>query len=227
LSWLFLLKGIGIGFAIAAPVGPIGVLCIRRTFADGQAAGFATGLGAATADALYGAVAGFGLTAIADFLLGYQTPLQLAGGVFLVALGIKTFFTRPSSESARMQGAGLLSAWATTVVLTLTNPATVLSFAAVFAGAGLGQQTHGFGEAWAIVIGVFLGSAAWWLILSWFVERYRRRHPDFASLADNRLGGAVVTGLTLGFASKTLTRINRVSGVLLAAFGAAALAAAL
>ena len=227
MSWLFLLKGIAIGFAIAAPVGPIGVLCIRRTFADGQAAGFATGLGAATADAMYGAVAGFGLTAVSDFLLGWQMQLQVAGGLFLLALGVKTFFARPSSDSARMQGIGLAAAWATTVVLTLTNPATILSFAAVFAGAGLGQQTHGFGDALAIVLGVFAGSAAWWLLLTWFVARYARRHPDFASMADNRVGGAVVTGLTLGFASKTLQRINRASGVLLAAFGAAALLAAL
>jgi threonine/homoserine/homoserine lactone efflux protein len=224
---LFLLKGVLIGFAITAPVGPIGVLCIRRTFADGQAAGFAAGLGAATADAMYGAVAGFGLTAIADFLLDWQMPLQLAGGAFLLALGMKTFFTRPSSQSARMQGTGLAAAWATTVVLTLANPATILSFVAVFAGAGLGQHVYGFGDALALVTGVFAGSAAWWLLLSWFVERYRRRHPDFASLADNRLGGALVTGLTLGFASKTLARINRGSGVLLAAFGAAALVSAL
>lgn len=227
MSWLFLLEGIAIGFAIAAPVGPIGVLCIRRTFAEGQAAGVATGLGAATADAMYGAVAAFGLTALSDLLLGYQMPLRLVGGVFLLALGVKTFFSRPSSDSARMQGAGLAAAWATTVVLTLANPATILSFAAVFAGAGLGQQTHGFGDALAIVIGVFAGSAAWWLLLSWFVERYRRQHPDFASLADNRVGGAVVTGLTLGFASRTLTRINQGAGLLLAAFGVAAVAAAL
>jgi threonine/homoserine/homoserine lactone efflux protein len=227
LSWIFLLKGLAIGLAIAAPVGPIGVLCIRRTFADGHAAGFATGLGAATADALYGAVAGFGLTAIADFVLGWQMQLQLAGGAFLLALGVKTFFGKPSSESARMQGIGLAAAWATTVVLTLANPATILSFAAVFAGAGLGQHVHGFDDALALVVGVFAGSAAWWLLLSWFVARYARKHPDFASLADNRVGGAVVTGLTLGFASKNLVRINQVSGVLLAAFGVAAVIAAL
>ena len=227
MSWLFLLKGIAIGFAIAAPVGPIGVLCIRRTFADGRAAGFATGLGAATADALYGAVAGFGLTAVADFLLGWQAQLQLVGGAFLLALGVKTFLAKPSTESAAMKGAGLVGAWATTAALTLANPVTILSFTAVFAGAGVGQQAYGFGEAWAIVIGVFLGSTAWWLLLSWFIERYRRQHPDFASLADNRVGGAVVTGMTLGLASKTFVRINQGSGVLLAAFGVAAVVAAL
>ena len=205
------------------------MLCIRRTFADGRAAGVATGLGAATADAFYGAVAGFGLTAISAFLLDYQDELRVAGGVFLLALGARTAFTKPSTASARAQhrAGGLPGAWATTALLTLSNPATILSFAAVFAGAGLAQQAHGAGEALAIVTGVFLGSAAWWVILSQFVERYRRKHPEFASLADHRLGGAVVTGVTLGVASRTLKRINQVSGALLGAFGLAALASVL
>jgi threonine/homoserine/homoserine lactone efflux protein len=220
---LFLFKGLAIGFAIAAPVGPIGVLCIRRTFAEGRVAGFVTGLGAATADAFYGAVAGFGLTAISGFLLGYQDVLRFAGGLFLCALGLKTFLMRPAAASARMQGKGLVEAYATTVVLTLTNPATILSFIAVFAGAGLGQQRHGTGEALAIVTGVFVGSAAWWLLLSGFVERWRRRHPEFAALAPNAVGGAVVTGVTLGVAAKTLQKVNRVSGALLFGFGLAAL----
>ena len=221
---LFLAKGLVIGFAIAAPVGPIGVLCIRRTFAEGRLAGFVTGLGAATADAFYGAVAAFGLTAISSFLLGFQDPLRLVGGVFLCAMGLQVFVTRPGTASARMQGKGLAQAYATTVMLTLTNPATILSFLAVFAGAGLGQSRYGTFEAAAIVAGVFAGSALWWLLLSSFVERWRRKHPDFASMAPNPIGGAVVTGVTIGVASKTLQKINRVSGALLFAFGLAALA---
>lgn len=224
---MFLLKGIAIGFAIAAPVGPIGVLCIRRTFAEGRAMGFATGLGAATADALYGAVAGFGLTAISGFLLGYQDELRLAGGAFLLFLGVKTFVARPSTAQAPARGTGLAGAWLTTVALTLANPATILSFAAVFAGAGLGQHRYGTGEAAALVAGVFLGSAAWWLVLSGVVERWRRKHPEFASWAPGAVGGAVVTGVSMGLASRTLKRINQASGVLLAAFGIAALISAL
>jgi len=220
---LFLAKGLAIGFAIAAPVGPIGVLCIRRTFAEGRVAGFVTGLGAATADAFYGAVAGFGLTAISGFLLGYQGALRFAGGLFLCALGLKTFLMKPAAAGAPMQGKGLAGAYATTVVLTLTNPATILSFVAVFAGAGLGQARYGTGEALAIVTGVFVGSAAWWLLLSGFVERWRRRHPDFAALAPNAVGGAVVTGVALGAASKALQKVNRVSGALLFGFGLVAL----
>lgn len=220
---LFLFKGLAIGLAIAAPVGPIGVLCIRRTFAEGRIAGFVTGLGAATADAMYGAVAAFGLTAISGFLLGFQDPLRVVGGLFLLALGVKTFFARPSAAAPRPQVGGFAAAWLATVVLTLANPATVLSFAAVFAGAGLGQQSYGTAEALAMVSGVFLGSAAWWLFLSSVVERWRRRHPEFASMAPGAVGGAVVTGVTLGLASNTLRRINQASGVLLFAFGVTAL----
>jgi threonine/homoserine/homoserine lactone efflux protein len=227
MTLLFLLKGIAIGFAIAAPVGPIGVLCIRRTFADGRAMGFATGLGAATADAMYGAVAGFGLTAISGFLLGFQDELRLAGGAFLLCLGVKTFVVRPSTAQAPARGTGLAGAWLTTAALTLANPATILSFAAVFAGAGLGQHRYGTGEAATLVAGVFFGSAAWWLVLSTVVDRWRRKHPDFASWAPGAVGGAVVTGVSMGLASKTLKRINQASGALLAAFGVAALVSAL
>jgi threonine/homoserine/homoserine lactone efflux protein len=222
IGWEFLVKGALIGFAIAAPVGPIGVLCIRRTFAEGRPAGLATGLGAATADAFYGAVAAFGLTAISGFLLGYQAELRLAGGLFLCALGMRTLTARPSSAPVPMRGRGLGEAYATSVALTLTNPATILSFIAVFAGAGLGQQAHGTAEALALVTGVFLGSGTWWLLLSGFVEHWRRRYPDFGSLAPHPVGGAVVAGVTLGVGGRYLRRINQVSGALLFGFGLAA-----
>lgn len=224
---LFLLKGVVVGFAIAAPVGPIGVLCIRRTFADGRLAGFVTGLGASTADVLYGAIAGFGLTALSSFLPGFQQELRLAGGLFLCALGLKTFFDKPATAALRMQGRGLVQAWLTTALLKLANPVTLMSFLAVFAGAGLGQQRYGAADATTLVSGVFLGSAAWWLMLSSFVERWRRHYPEFAALAPNALGGAVVTGVTLGVAGKTLRKINRISGLVLLAFGLAALVSAL
>jgi len=219
----FLLKGVLIGFAIAAPVGPIGVLCIRRTFAEGHASGFATGLGAATADAFYGAVAGFGLTAVSSFLLGYQQSLQLLGGLFLCALGIKTFVAQADGASARMEGRGLLPSYASALFLTLTNPATILSFVAVFAGAGLGRSRYGATDASAMVLGVFLGSAAWWLLLTGFIEKWRKRYPEFGSLAPGFIGSAVVTGVTLGVASPRLRRVNQVSGIVLVLFGAFAL----
>jgi threonine/homoserine/homoserine lactone efflux protein len=222
----FLARGALIGLAIAAPVGPIGVLCIRRTFAEGWRAGLATGLGAATADALYGAVVAFGLGAVSEFLLGQRAWLQLAGGVLLCALGLRTFFARPGGAQLPVSRRGLAGAWATTFLLTLANPATLLSFFAVFAGAGFGQGGREPAEAAAMVAGVLLGSAAWWLLLSTFVERWRRRYPEFAGLAPGAVGGAVVAGVTLGVAGRILRRVNRASGVVLAAFGVAALLSA-
>ena len=161
------LRGLAIGFGIAAPVGPIGILCIRRTLADGRAVGFAAGLGAATADALYGAVAAFGLTLVSSALIGQRAWLQALGGVFLCYLGIRTWMAAPATATdTSRRGPGLVTAWATTFALTVTNPTTILSFAAIFAGLGLGVGAGGYGAASVMVLGVFLGSAFWWLLLS-------------------------------------------------------------
>ncbi|OFX32959.1 MAG: lysine transporter LysE, partial [Armatimonadetes bacterium RBG_16_67_12] len=143
----FLLRGLLIGFSIAAPVGPIGVLCIRRTLAHGRTAGFVSGLGAATADALYGGVAGFGLTAVSGVLVDQQVWLRLVGVAFLIYLGIRTFLARPSDRAAAAAASGLISAYGSTLILTLTNPMTILSFAAIFAGLGLGQASVSYASA--------------------------------------------------------------------------------
>jgi len=189
----FLLKGLAIGFCIAAPVGPIGVLCIRRSLAEGMLIGFATGLGAATADAAYGAVAGFGLTAISDFLVGQRFWLGFLGGIFLCYLGVRTFFSKPAEQAANAQGRGLAGAYVSTLFLALTNPMTILSFVAVFAAFGLGAATN-YTNASVLVLGVFLGSAAWWLILSGGVGLLRSRINAVWMQAVNRLSGAIITG---------------------------------
>src|SRR5207249_1566110 len=152
----FLAKGLAIGFCIAAPVGPIGVLCVRRSLADGMLIGLATGLGAATADAAYGAVAAFGLTAISDFLVGQKFWLSLIGGIFLCYLGARTFVTRPAEQPANAQGSGLAGAYVPTMFLTLTNPMTILSFVAVFAGIGFGTAKS-YANASILVFGVLFG----------------------------------------------------------------------
>src|SRR5262245_59111062 len=193
------LRGLAIGFSIAAPVGPIGVLCIRRTLADGRATGLAVGLGAAAADAVYGAIAGFGLTAISTLLVRQQVLLRLVGGLFLCYLGIQTFRARPVDRPARAGGAGLLGAFTATFGLTLANPATILSFIAVFAGLGI-AGAGSWREATVLVGGVFVGSALWWLLLSGIVGAFRVR-------------------LDLG----ALRWVNRLSGLVLLGFGAAAL----
>ena len=193
-----LLRGLIIGFSIAAPVGPIGVLCIRRTLADGRAVGFAAGLGAATADALYGAVAGFGLTVVSTALVGQQGWLRLIGGAFLCWLGARTFLARPAEAAAQAAGgAGLLGAYASTLVLTLTNPMTILSFAAVFAGLGLGAAGGGYGAAAVLVLGVFAGSALWWLALSGAVGLLRHRVTPRGLRWVNRASGTIIAGFGL------------------------------
>src|SRR6476469_804314 len=147
MDWGFFLRGIIIGLSIAAPVGPIGVLCIRRTLALGQTTGFLSGLGAATADAFYGAIAGFGLTFISRFLVSQQGWLRLIGGAFLVYLGVRTFRAAPAAEAAQASGQGLVSAYISTLFLTLTNPTTILSFVAVFGGLGLATTGGDYGTA--------------------------------------------------------------------------------
>jgi threonine/homoserine/homoserine lactone efflux protein len=187
----FLLKGVLIGFSIAAPVGPIGVLCIRRSLAEGRQIGLATGLGAATADAAYGAVASFGLTVISSFLVGHRLWLNFLGGLFLCYLGIRTFLSKPSEQAAEVRGGGLFSAFLSTLFLTLTNPMTILSFVAVFAGFGLGASPDYF-SASAMVVGVFVGSALWWLLLSGGVALFRSRVSTGWMQAVNRLSGGVI-----------------------------------
>lgn len=162
----FFTKGIIIGFSIAAPVGPIGILCIRRTLAYGRASGFVSGLGAASADAMYAAVAGFGLTAISHFLISNQLWLRLCGGIFLLYLGARIFLANPAITSADHRHEGLIEAYLSTVVLTLANPMTILSYTAVFAGLGVGAIGHGLASALQIVLGTFVGSSLWWLMLS-------------------------------------------------------------
>ena len=187
----FFLKGLVIGFSIAAPVGPIGVLCIRRSLADGRWVGLATGLGAATADAAYGCIAAFGLTAISGFLVGQKFWLGLIGGVFLCYLGVRTIVSAPAEQATPAQGEGLFSAYLSTLFLTLTNPMTILSFLAVFAGFGFGTSSNYFAAA-VLVAGVFLGSALWWLVLSGGVGLLRSRVTSKWMRAVNRFSGALI-----------------------------------
>lgn len=188
-----LLRGLIIGFSIAAPVGPIGALCIRRTLADGRAAGLASGLGAASADAVYGCVAGFGLTFVSNFLVSQQLWLSLIGGLFLCYLGIKTFLATPAGQAASASSRGLSGAYASTFFLTLTNPMTILSFAAIFAGLGLANADRNYVSAGILVLGVFLGSTFWWLLLSGGAGIFHEKFNADAMQWVNRISGVVIT----------------------------------
>jgi len=192
-----LLKGLIIGFSIAAPIGPIGVLCIRRTLAEGRISGIASGLGAATADAAYGCAAVLGLTFISNILIDQQAWLHLIGGLFLCYLGIKTFLTKPAKRAALARGNGLAGAYASTFLLTLTNPMTILSFAAIIAGLGLAATSENFMSAGAVVLGVFIGSSLWWLILSGSVGVFQEKLDPQGLQWVNRISGAIITGFGL------------------------------
>jgi threonine/homoserine/homoserine lactone efflux protein len=175
------LRGLAIGFAVAFALGPIGLLVIRRTIDRGWVFGFMSGVGVATADAMYGAVAAFGLTAVTELLVGVDRVLGIIGGAVLLVLAARSLRTalatdpRRNVETPTERGRldGSVGAWASMVALTLTNPATILSFAALFASIGAG--TGGPAGAVAVVAGVFLGSIAWWALLTGLIAGLRAR----------------------------------------------------
>lgn len=201
------LKGMLIGFAIAAPVGPIGLLCIQRTLTRGRWSGVLSGLGAASADALYGCIAGFGLTSLAGWLLAWQTALQILGGLFLLYLGWRTWRTPPVAEPALAQPtrAGLAGDYLSTLALTATNPVTILAFLGIFAGLGLAAEGRDFASAGLLVLGVFAGSLLWWLLLAGGVGLLRGRLTPRALRGINRASGLLIAGFG-GWALLTVLR---------------------
>jgi Putative threonine efflux protein len=194
-----LLQGIVLGIAIAAPVGPIGLLCIRRTLQYGPLMGFFTGFGAAIADTIFGAIAAFGVSAALDFLQGHEVAFQLIGGIFLIVVAVRTFRKKPEEDEQEAAKATDTPSWfggfMTGLSLTLTNPATIMAFIAVFAGFGLGGNL-GRVDATTLVAGVFIGASTWWLALSMGVAAVRHRISD-----------------------ERLTLLNHCTGVALAGFG--------
>jgi len=188
----FFIKGLIVGFLICAPFGPIGLMCVRVTLMDGKLAGVAAVLGASIVDALYCALAGLGIGYIADVLRNEHTPLQVAGGLVLIILGISLFLSRPSEKNAEAKGHGFLAALASSFLLMLTNPMSILVFTATFTGLGI----HGWQDAQAptaaLVLGVFLGSAVWAPLLvaavSLFSPQLTLRQLRFT----NRIAGAIL-----------------------------------
>ncbi len=191
------LRGLLIGISIAAPVGPIGVLCIRRTLAEGRISGLVSGLGAATADAIYGLVAGFGLTFISGFLVAQRNWLSLLGGIFLCYLGVRTFLSQLSAKAVQAESKGLWRNYLSILLLTLTNPMTILSFAAIFAGLGLADSSGDYMDAAVLVWGVFTGSGLWWLLLSFGVSLFRGRMTPAWMVWVNRVSGLIILAFGL------------------------------
>ncbi|HUH82991.1 MAG TPA: LysE family transporter [Stellaceae bacterium] len=186
-----LIKGAIVGVVIALPLGPVGVLCVRRTLVEGPSYGFVSGLGAATADSLFGVIAGFGLTIVRDFLLGYQDWLGVGGGLFLLVVGIRALTRPPEAELGPVGDEALFAAYVSTFALTITNPITILAFAAIFAQIGVSNGS-GYLDTGLLVIGVFLGSLVWWLGLSFGIASLHRRLGSFNLAWLNRISGAVL-----------------------------------
>ncbi len=171
----FLLKGIVVGVVIAVPVGPVGILCLQRTIFEGRLSGLVSGLGAATADALFGAVAAFGLTFVSDWLLDYEVWLRAGGGVYLLYAGGSALLSKPQDKIAEQSSPeSLFRDFASAFALTVTNPVTILVFLAIFAALGLGGRQATLVHAAVLVLGVWGGSFLWWLALALGIGVFRR-----------------------------------------------------
>ena len=185
------LKGIFIGFAMAVPIGPIGILCIRKTLTEGRLHGLIIGLGAATADLLYGCVAAFGLKIVSNTLVTQRIWIRLVGGALLIFLGVRTFRARRVKPNIPINSSGFLRSYFTTVFLTLTNPLTIFAFIAVFAALGIGSGLGPF-SASTLVGGVFIGSCLWFLSLSSGVTLFRKKLDRAGLRWVNRIAGILI-----------------------------------
>jgi threonine/homoserine/homoserine lactone efflux protein len=185
------LKGIFVGFAMAVPIGPIGIMCIRKTLTEGRLRGLVIGLGAATADMLYGCVAAFGLTIISNTLVSQKIWIRLIGGALLLFLGVRTFRALPADPKIPIKSSGILRSYLTTFFLTLTNPMTIFAFIAIFTALGLGNGL-GYFSAAALVVGVFIGSGLWFLSLSSGATLFRKKLDLVGLRWVNKIAGVLI-----------------------------------
>jgi len=197
------LRGLIIGFTIAAAVGPITLLVVRRTIDHGGIYGFASGLGVATADATYGAIAAFGLTAISSVLVANRGILGLVGGVVIIWLGIRIALSRPTGPATDGERPGLAGAFASIYALTITNPLTIVLYAGIFAGIGL-VAGGSFLDAAVLTLAVWAGSTLWWVVLCAVVAWLRGRVSTTTLLWVNRVSGAALVLLGVSAAISSL-----------------------
>jgi len=208
MSLLFLLKGIAVGLSISAPVGPMGLLCIRRTLAWGRACGIVTGLGVATADLFYSSVAAFGLATISGVLIAQGGWLRMAGGIVLCGLGLRIFFGRPPAhgsepeQTAAQAVSRYSAAYLSALALALSNPIGIVFFMSFFSGMGLADTGGNMANSALLVMGVFSGSLLWWLLLSSGVAYIGGRLSQRVLVRVSQLSGILI----LGFAVLMLVR---------------------
>lgn len=208
---VLILSGLAVGIAVAAPIGPVNLICIRRAIKYGMVNGFASGAGAAVGDGVFATIAAFGVTAAIGFVQDYSIWLQLAGGLFLLGLGIHTWFDPPHLSDELPEGSlgELLPVVSVTFFLTITNPATMLGFLAIFGGiAGFTIGTEDYLRATLLVASVILGSALWWAAITGFVSLFRNRMTDRAL----ELLNDVSAGVIVLFAGAILIRLAVAEG---------------
>lgn len=195
-DWMFV-KGLIIGFLIAAPVGPINVLCVRRTLINGRLAGMASGLGAAAADTVFGAIAAFGVVFIMDLFFAHQTGLGLVGALFLFVLGVRTMLKSPPQLTGGRDPTSLIADFTSTFLLTLTNPITIFSFIGVYIAFGIKADGRIDIGDWLLLFGVFLGSCAWWLLITSAAAYFRTRFTIAGLRWANRIAGIIILGFAI------------------------------
>ena len=188
---LFFFKGVAAGFVIAAPVGPVGIMCVRRTLTRGMAAGYSTGLGASIADALCGIVAAYGISFIADAILEYQFWFRLTGGIVLCVVAMRTFVSNPLERSSN-GSENIFSDFISAFFVTATNPFTLIAFGVVFAAIGAGVASEAMEWAQALIVGVFVGAALWWAALAGIASSFRGALSYTGMRWVNRISGSVI-----------------------------------
>jgi len=190
---MILFQGMAIGFSIAVPIGPVNILCIRRTLLSGRKNGLATGFGAATADAVFGSIGAFGLTFISEVLVAQQFWLRLLGGVFLCYLGARAVFSKVGEQTNRPLEGNLRKDYSSSLLLAITNPMAILYFAAIFSTLG-GTSVSNYSSSSFFVSGVFLGSMVWWLILTSALGIFLKKFDVKKLRIVNLVSGMVIIG---------------------------------
>jgi threonine/homoserine/homoserine lactone efflux protein len=190
----FLIKGFFIGISIAAPIGPISILCIKRTLSNGLSSGLISGLGAATADSVYSLLAIIGISKISKWLFYSIYIIHLVGGIFLIYLGYTIFKSIPVKDAKKESRIGLINSYLSTLFLTIINPMTILSFGAIFAGVGLFNNNIEFGYSIFPTIGVFIGSTLWWIFLCSTINLMREKFSQNNLVLINKLSALVILG---------------------------------
>ncbi len=197
LTLFFILKGISIGFSIAAPIGPIGVLCIRRTLQKGKASGFISGLGASSASFLYGVTLIFGLSLFSNILISGQFWLRLIGGIFLILMGLRILRSQFELGQEKSSSRNLFQDYISTFFLNLTNPITLISYFAIFSSYGFEDGQAVNSSTAFLLMGIFMGSALWWAILSNGISFFRNKLSRTSLMYINRIAGLIVISFGL------------------------------